>query len=435
MNNIIKTSVYLLASVITFLSLTNTDFVAKAEDENILVTEYADLWTGNITVKTGEPVKWYVNVPEGTEPKGCSATIKIPGLNWGTDTHNKEEGHLTLEQGENFVYEFTPEETGDILFTCWMGSGCHYNYIHVTDNGVYDVPVPAEPDEISAVWDENTVKVSFKAVEAPEGAEITGYKVIATDENDKRKKVTVTESPAVFEELDKSQSYTIKVITLATSGQSESTKKYVLDKVSEPVEESATQPEKLSEYQEIVTEYADLWTGNITVKAGTPVKWYVSVPEDTQLTGCAKTIKIPGLNWGTDTHNKEEGHLTLEQGKNFVYEFTPVETGDILFTCWMGSGCHYNYIHVTQDGISAENAVTSNITTETTTSVAYESTAPTTAVNISTSNKVTSTTSVSLANTSDNPQTGVSDVNMPELILGISSSILFVTRKRRTKSS
>ncbi|MBP0989510.1 MAG: hypothetical protein J6S92_14715, partial [Oscillospiraceae bacterium] len=61
------------------------------------------LWTGNITVKLGVPVKWIVNVPEGTEPSGCSATIKIPGLGWGTDTRSKEEGHLTLVQGDNLV--------------------------------------------------------------------------------------------------------------------------------------------------------------------------------------------------------------------------------------------------------------------------------------------------------------------------------------------
>ena len=45
-----------------------------------IVTEYSDLWTGTITFQTGTPVQWYVHVPEDTEPKGCGATIKIPGL-------------------------------------------------------------------------------------------------------------------------------------------------------------------------------------------------------------------------------------------------------------------------------------------------------------------------------------------------------------------
>lgn len=112
-----------------------------------VVTEYSELWSGDITVTAGVPVEWYVNVPEGTNPKGCKATVKIPGLGFGTDTHNKEEGHIVLQEGENFIYAFTPEEPGDILFTCWMGSGCHHNYIHVVEN----------PDAVSSEDSSETV--------------------------------------------------------------------------------------------------------------------------------------------------------------------------------------------------------------------------------------------------------------------------------------
>ena len=118
------------AAAVLTIALTGAQITAAAEQK--VVTEYDDLWSQSVEVTAGETVKWYVNVPEGTEPKGCKATIKIPGLGWGTDTHNKEEGHLKLTQGENFVYEFTPEEEGDILYTCWMGSSCHKGYIHVT---------------------------------------------------------------------------------------------------------------------------------------------------------------------------------------------------------------------------------------------------------------------------------------------------------------
>ena len=119
------------AATFTAAFIISAPLTAAAEQK--VVTEYDELWTGDIEVKAGKSVKWYVNVPEGTEPKGCKATIKIPGLGWGTDSHNKEEGHLKLAEGENFVYEFTPEKAGDILFTCWMGSSCHANYIHVTE--------------------------------------------------------------------------------------------------------------------------------------------------------------------------------------------------------------------------------------------------------------------------------------------------------------
>ena len=112
--------------------------------------------------------------------------------------------------------------------------------------------------------------------------------------------------------------------------------------------------------QEVTTAYAQLWSSDtITVKAGVPVRWYVeAAPGSLPKTGmaCGKTIKIPGLGWGTDSYNDAEGHLTLVEGKNLVYEFTPSELGDILFTCWMGSECHYNYIHVTSDGAHVSDA-------------------------------------------------------------------------------
>ena len=77
------------------LTAVSFNFPLKTDAEDtvqILVTEYADLWTSEeITVSAGSPVRWYVHVPEGTEPKGCRATIKIPSLGWGTDTYNKEE--------------------------------------------------------------------------------------------------------------------------------------------------------------------------------------------------------------------------------------------------------------------------------------------------------------------------------------------------------
>ena len=49
-------------------------------------------------------------------------------------------------QGNNLVYEFTPNEEMDILFTCWMGSSCHKNHIRVTADGTY---TSAEKTEVS----------------------------------------------------------------------------------------------------------------------------------------------------------------------------------------------------------------------------------------------------------------------------------------------
>ena len=427
MNAILKKSLSIIAGfTLIYTTSAKTNLTAYAEDIK-LTTEYADLWNGNISVKQGDTVKWYVNVPEGTEPKGCGATVKIPDLGFGTDSHNKEEGHITLVQGENFIYEFTPEEAGDILFTCWMGSGCHHNYIHVTDDGTYNIAKPNDPTDISAERNGTEVKVSFTAPESPEGAEITGYKVTATDENGKRKKVTSKESPAIFEELEENLSYTFKVVTQATSGDSSGENELVLDAVSET--EPETVPTEDNE-NKLITEYENLWTENITVKAGVPVKWYVNVPEGTEPKGCGATVKIPDLGFGTDSHNKEEGHITLVQGENFIYEFTPEEAGDILFTCWMGSQCHYNYIHVTADGIPDPNAKTGGR------GMAMASVETNTETTSTTTTTVSNTTSTITTKTTDSkhldsPKTGVSNVGTAEFILGISS--LFVLLSVRPK--
>lgn len=241
MNIIKKTLSAILGFALVYTVSGHYYLSAKADDTTALVTEYSDLWSGNITVKSGSSVKWYVNVPEGTEPKGCGATIKIPDLGFGTDTNNKDEGHITLVQGENFIYEFTPETERDILFTCRMGSSCHHNYIHVTSDGTYQAAKPSDVTNVSAERNGNNVTVSFTAPESPNGAAITGYKVTATDESGKRKKLTVNGSPAVFEGLEADQSYTFKVITLATSGDSAGDNEFVLADTGNKTEDNTTE--------------------------------------------------------------------------------------------------------------------------------------------------------------------------------------------------
>ena len=255
----------------------------RAEDDNVqatsgqenevqkVVTEYSDLWTGKIAFKVGEPVKWYVNVPEGTEPKGCSATVKIPGLGYGTESNDKDEDHVTRTQGENFIYEFTPESEGDFIFTCWMGSGCHSNNLHVTADGTYSASAPEDPTDIRAEWNGDEVNVSFTESSVPDGAKITGYKVIATDADGKRVKGTGTSSPVTLKNLDSGKNYTIKITTLATSGSSAgensivllAEKSYAAEPSSETqAEKEAIQTEKAENADQVIETQALQTTQN-----------------------------------------------------------------------------------------------------------------------------------------------------------------------------
>ena len=62
-----------------------------------------------ITVQKGIPVRWTI-IAENEDLNECNNAITIPKLNI-----NKK-----LTAGENII-EFTPEEEGEIIYTCWMG--------------------------------------------------------------------------------------------------------------------------------------------------------------------------------------------------------------------------------------------------------------------------------------------------------------------------
>jgi hypothetical protein len=64
---------------------------------------------------------------------------------------------------------------------------------------------------------------------------------------------------------------------------------------------------------------------NITVQAGTPVKWIISAPSGS-INGCNNRINI--AEYGITNY-------TFQQGDN-VIEFTPTKTGRFQYSCWMG---------------------------------------------------------------------------------------------------
>jgi len=62
-----------------------------------------------IVVQKGIPVKWTIKA-DADDLNGCNNPMTIP-------IFNKE---IVLVPGDNII-EFTPEEEGDIVYTCWMG--------------------------------------------------------------------------------------------------------------------------------------------------------------------------------------------------------------------------------------------------------------------------------------------------------------------------
>lgn len=86
------------------------DSSAESDGDVQLIESTLELGTyPNITVEANVPVRWIINVPEGTLT-GCNRQMIIPeyGIQYAFD------------YGEN-VIEFTPTETGQFTYTCWMG--------------------------------------------------------------------------------------------------------------------------------------------------------------------------------------------------------------------------------------------------------------------------------------------------------------------------
>lgn len=76
--------------------------------------------------------------------------------------------------------------------------------------------------------------------------------------------------------------------------------------------------------QNVRTEFGKSSFPAVSVKKGIPVKWILYADEE-NLNDCNNAIII-----------KEYGiEKSLTAGENII-EFTPTETGDFVYTCWMG---------------------------------------------------------------------------------------------------
>lgn len=89
---------------------TSGDAIEATQDENVQVIKMNVDWVfepNEFIIKKGVPVRWEI---EGENISGCSNEVAIPRLNISKK----------IEKGINII-EFTPEETGVIPFSCWMG--------------------------------------------------------------------------------------------------------------------------------------------------------------------------------------------------------------------------------------------------------------------------------------------------------------------------
>ncbi|MFP3041995.1 heavy metal transporter [Treponema primitia] len=77
--------------------------------EQIIATTFSSRRYVPITVQVGIPVKWTISMEQGSL-NGCNGAMIIPKFNV----------RQRLKVGSTVV-EFTPTETGNIAYSCWMG--------------------------------------------------------------------------------------------------------------------------------------------------------------------------------------------------------------------------------------------------------------------------------------------------------------------------
>jgi hypothetical protein len=78
-------------------------------DEQVISTTFSSRRYVPVTVQVGVPVKWTISVEPGNL-NGCNRAMVIPKF-----------GIRKRLQGGETVVEFTPTETGNIDYSCWMG--------------------------------------------------------------------------------------------------------------------------------------------------------------------------------------------------------------------------------------------------------------------------------------------------------------------------
>lgn len=188
--------------------------------QTVRMTETSRGYSPNkFTITKDIPVRWVINA---TAPYSCASSIMIPKLDI----------RKNLKAGEN-VIEFTPQESGRLVFSC--GMGMYTGVFNVTDGQKGSTPS-------------------------------------ASDNN--------VNNPAVTVPSDTCS---------AGSGSCGGGNKTQ----AQPQEGQAKISSSAQVIKTVYTYNSDIQPNTFTVKAGTPVRFEVDVREDGQ--GCMSTIMVPGL--------------------------------------------------------------------------------------------------------------------------------------------
>lgn len=227
----------------------------------VRMTQHASGYSPNtFTIKKGVPVKWIIT---SEDVNTCASSIVSSSLNI----------RASLNLGEN-VFEFTPNETGVLKFSCSMGMY----------RGTFNV-VNSDGTGSTAAKQESQQQVA-----PPGGSGSCG-----------------------------SGGGGCGCGTGAAAAQNK------LQAAASSSPTAAAQQGKVQVIKTTYTQDNDIAPNKFTVKTGQPVRMEIEVKDDGY--GCMGSIMVPGLT-------KQPEILT--KGKPIIFDFTPTKAGDYLITCAMG---------------------------------------------------------------------------------------------------
>lgn len=129
----------------------SNSLVASAEnvavidkDIQIVTTDLSSKNYTHFVVQKGIPVRWNFKVAQG-DLNGCNSTVLVPQFNI----------EKTLVVGDNII-EFTPSESGEIPYTCWMGM--------ITSS----ITVVDDISQIASVSDKNVAEANVNTTKTPD---------------------------------------------------------------------------------------------------------------------------------------------------------------------------------------------------------------------------------------------------------------------------
>jgi plastocyanin domain-containing protein len=213
------------------------------------------------TIKKGIPVKWVI---DSKDPNSCSASILLAKYNI----------RQNLQAGENII-EFTPDDEGQIRFSC--GMGMYTGVFNVTGNNkaAVDLPLPT----VVPAQERGGCGCSG-------GSQVNSKKVAGTTQIEANA-ISAPPGPVVLTAGGRDGS--VQVIKTTYTAQN------------------------------------DLLPNEFTVKVGIPVRMEIDVRDNGS--GCMSSIMIPKL---------VNDPKFLAKGTTIIFNFTPTDKGNYPITCAMG---------------------------------------------------------------------------------------------------